>query len=584
MLNLKQYKKYFLTFLIIGFLAYLPILFNGFVWDDITYLIDNPEFHQFSLGTALGPNVFNAGIFYRPISAIYSAGMYALFGEHAFFYHFLQLAIHIANTCLLFIFFCLFFTEGVSLFLGLLFLTHPINVESVAWISASIHPIFLLFGFIALLIATKQYLSRRDLSLICVFLLLSFLAKEVGIVFLFVMIAYRYLYRLGNIKEFIFVGAVVTGIYTVLRVLVGGVTIESLSGFVRIAGLPLGERLLHIPAIVLYYLKTFFYPAHLSIWQQWVITPASLKTFYLPLFISILYFILIFCAGRYFYKRDARQEKSETRHFPQLAFFFVWYALGMGALLQIVPLDMTVADRWFYFPLVGILGTLGVLLQILEPNFRKHRKIYYIVAVLIVTLLSARTFVRSFDWKNNLTLYAHDIGEKGNNYLLLDEYAKELLDAGEIDRAYGYSIRSVSAYPTVSGLTTLGFIYGQKGEMDKAIGILRKAVELTATKSGGDIHEVANAYHDLAAFLVMNSRFSEVRDFLYAQGLKKFPKDQYFYFLLAVSEYNLGNKQKALEAASQAYTFLPNEQNALVYNIIKKNLPLKLGSPQYQVK
>jgi protein O-mannosyl-transferase len=122
---------------IIRIIVYANMLFNGFVWDDLPFIIENPEVHQLNLPALLGQNMFNSGPFYRPLPAIYFATVYSLFGANAFIFHILQLFLHLVGTCLLFIFFSRFFTHGISFFLALIFLVHPINVESVAHIGST---------------------------------------------------------------------------------------------------------------------------------------------------------------------------------------------------------------------------------------------------------------------------------------------------------------------------------------------------------------------------------------------------------------------------------------------------------------
>jgi hypothetical protein len=52
-----------------------------------------------------------------------------------------------------------------------------------------------------------------------------------------------------------------------------------------------------------------------------------------------------------------RTSKAETRAY---LFFGAWASLGILAHLQIIPLDMTAAETWLYFPMPGILGMLGL--------------------------------------------------------------------------------------------------------------------------------------------------------------------------------------------------------------------------------
>src|SRR5258706_6543628 len=80
-------KHYAVTFIIvIGVLIYFNALFNSFVWDDITYIVNNQDVHTLNLLHLLGENFFNTINQYRPIPALYFALIYVLFGLQSFFY------------------------------------------------------------------------------------------------------------------------------------------------------------------------------------------------------------------------------------------------------------------------------------------------------------------------------------------------------------------------------------------------------------------------------------------------------------------------------------------------------------------
>ena len=66
--------------IIVGIIVYANMLFNGFVWDDINYIIDNPQIYSFNIPHLLfdtGGYVSNG--FYRPLPALYFSMLVNLF-------------------------------------------------------------------------------------------------------------------------------------------------------------------------------------------------------------------------------------------------------------------------------------------------------------------------------------------------------------------------------------------------------------------------------------------------------------------------------------------------------------------------
>ena len=289
----------------------------------------------------LGQNLFNVGPFYRPVPAIYFATLYTFYGPHAFFYHVIQLGLHIGSTILLFVFFFLFFKKNISFFLSLIFLVHPMNVESVAFIGATDSQLFFLPGITALILTFQKSITKKHLILVFILLLLSSLSKETGLLFVILTLTIRYFFRLGNVKEFLFSSLLLFAFYSLLRVLIAGVTYGLLSPYIPIAQLTLQERLINSPAIFIYYIKTFIFPLSLLVSQEWTVKVSSITGFILPSILSIIFILLCWLVGSFLYKTGKKQK--------QFIFFTLWFFLGTSILLQIIPLDMTVADRWFLF-------------------------------------------------------------------------------------------------------------------------------------------------------------------------------------------------------------------------------------------
>ncbi len=156
-------KKAIHIIAIVGFIVYFNMLFNGFVWDDITYILNNPQVHSINLSTIFGPSLFNSSFagFYRPIYFLYTSLLYSVFQDTSFIYHITQLLLHIVNTILVYFLFKRFFSRYLALFLSLLFLIHPIQVESVSYIIGANSVLFFLFGISALLLSRKYTIKNH---------------------------------------------------------------------------------------------------------------------------------------------------------------------------------------------------------------------------------------------------------------------------------------------------------------------------------------------------------------------------------------------------------------------------------------
>lgn len=143
-------KKWQIIFLVIAtLLVYYPILENDFLyqWDD-QWMVMN----QYTEG---GWNLSNLeriftefhGKQYGPINELLYLGVYSLCGYSPKEFHFACLFIHLLNVLLVYFVLLQLLRDSkrvgnvniqlISFFTALIFAVHPLNVEAVAWISAS---------------------------------------------------------------------------------------------------------------------------------------------------------------------------------------------------------------------------------------------------------------------------------------------------------------------------------------------------------------------------------------------------------------------------------------------------------------
>ncbi len=555
-------------FVLVAFLVYGNTLFNEFVADDKDYIVNDPITHSINVALSFGMNNFNIAGQYRPLSALYFSLLYTFFATSPFLYHFLQILLHVACATLLYVLFRKFLSSGIALFLALVFLIHPMQVESVSFISQTVNPLLFLFGIIPLLyIYIRKSIPTRSLTLISSILLLSLLTKETGILFLVLLLVYSFLFDRNNLFKLSIGGFIAFVVYACIRFFIGHVGFETRL-LVPIASLSLPERLFHTPIIMFYYLKTFLFPKTLTFDQQWVISSIDFSSFYLPLTVDFMFFTLICFAGIYLFKRH----KHDIKPF---LFFSTWFVLGLFFHLQIFPLDRTVSDRWFYFPMAGLLGLLGLLYQNLAKKLPRYETISLVLSALIIFPLAVRTIVRNSDWQNEMKLYSHDV-QLSHSYYIENSLGIEYTRLREYNKALQHFQRSVALRPFEVNLYHLGLTYENMGNIQQA----RTYYEMSLHAKNYNLFlshkHAANSYLNYAAILVYYGDSPSAVSFIH-DALSDYPNSSDLWFLLALAYYKQHDKQGALNAAYKAYQLNLDEKDTYIYNQIQNNEPIRIS-------
>ena len=194
-------KELFWLLLIIslGMFIYGYSLTNGFIWDDPQHVFNNPRVASWTglKDIWLTPSRSQ----YYPLTFSFFWLEHKLWGFHPFGYHVVNLTLHILNALLLF-----GLLRKTTLRLAgitaLLFTIHPIQVETVAWISEQKN-LFSLFFF---LLAFQAFLNfdekgrKRDYFKMLLFFIAAILSKSVAVCFATVPLLYVW-YKRGSISR-----------------------------------------------------------------------------------------------------------------------------------------------------------------------------------------------------------------------------------------------------------------------------------------------------------------------------------------------------------------------------------------------
>jgi len=551
--------------ILIGFLVYSNGLLNAFVGDDLYQVVDNifirslknvPFFFTGSTFFNGASQSFN-GIYYKPILSTFFALIYFIAGPAPFVFHLAQLLVHMANSILLFLLFKQHFKNIQALVLSIVFLVHPINSEAVLYISDTQEVLFLFFGLLTLKILTSFH-SKKAIFLSGVFVFLSLLSKESGILFIPVSVIYVFLFRKNQLFKWLAVVIPVIGAYFILRINAIGIIANS-TPVAPIEKLPLLTRLHHVPEIIAFYLKTFLFPINLSFSYHWTYPIITFEHFYLPLFVVVLFVSGIIYA--FFWVK-----KQSLMRLNLYAFFVFWFFIGILLHVQILPLDATVADRWFYFPIIGVLGALGVLLEPFRINL-SNKWVLMIIAALLIPF-SVRTFLRSFDYRNSLTLISKDIQVSKNDYNLHNGMGDELIKTGNLSEAKEHAEISIKLNPGWNNYNLLGTVYLKLGDYENAKQMYLKALTYSDNYM---------TYQNLGSLTLLGGNKEDNLAFL-KQTLEKFPLDSKLWLYMAIIEYQDGNVVIAKNAVANSvrYNFAKDPEVVSIYRIITNEQPLNI--------
>lgn len=554
-------KKAVMILIVAGILLFSNGLFNNFIGDDNAQILKNPAIHSISnikiifSGSTFYSGDSLVGQFYRPIMQFFYIIIYSITGPHPFLFHLFQLSLHIANAILLFFLLKWFLRERTSLGLALVFLIHPINSEAVLSIAALQEPLFFFFGMLGLL-ALLRYRSGKSLFFVAAMLFLSLLSKETGILFVIAALTYVLIYDRKRLLGLLGLSAVVVVVYGLMKGSAVGL-IPRISES-QINHLTLSQRILNMPEIAMFYLKTFFFPKDLAIAWRWIYTQASFTHFYLPLLSLITFSGLLIYFGRNLYNK-------EREKFWQFLFFLIVLAAGIGMHLQIVPFELTVSERWFYFPILGLLGIIGIIYEYMNVGRKRSLVVMFMV---ILLLLSGRTFARTFDWRDQLTLALHDIRVSKEDYTAENIIANEYLKLGKLDEAKSHAERSISIYPNHINYNTLGLVYLKQGKYQEA---------RNAYFEGLEHGHIGPLYQNISELALIHGEIETNISFIKNEAVPRFPKNARLWLYLAILEYRNSNTPDAKKYISEAYRLNRNDQFiAGTYNVIMNEKPLNL--------
>ncbi len=450
--------------------VYYPSLRGGFLNIDDQYYIDENEFIR-DLSLKGIYNVFTSVIVvnYFPLQILSYAVDYHLWGLNPFGYRLGNLIFHLGNSFLVFFFLRRLLAGRTWLaFAGsLIFSLHPVNVESVAWVSERknvLSVFFLLLSFLAYFRYLEGKRKGLNYGFSLGFYLLSILAKVSSVVFPLLLILYDMGFTNRSRKEwikdkipFFFLSAFFSGlavyIYHMQRIIPeyhGG---HPINNFLTMAN------------VVVEYILSLFVPLYLNFYYDTRLVQ-SFGEYQFLLSLSFLLLALVLAIGWY------RKERP-------LFFSLLWFFIPLLPVLNIVPIAILRADRYLYLSSVGFAYFLAWgIPRVLGDVGRKGSWAALGVLFLMAGVFGWISEEQAGYWKSPFHLWSRVmkyIPGEAKAYLFLGNDAR---DRGKLDLAIIYFQGALQRSPkNESVLNNLGDVYLMKGQIEKAHEFFEKALK-----------------------------------------------------------------------------------------------------------
>lgn len=467
--------------------VYLNSLNNQFLFDDVQIIVEA----QYSNPQGLLSPLFKLvkGVpSYRPLRSASYAFDYALSGLNPIGYHLSNVAYHTLSSLAVFLIAQMIFgTIRPALVTALLFAVHPIQTDSVTYLSGRrdvLSGLFVLAGFYAFLryrvTGKRGYLIGLSVSF-----LFAFFSKESGIILPLLCFAHDTFERSNFTQR-------VRGDSTIRRLLAGMRTAIDESRWVYLSlfagtglfafyvlflvrgtwqrayhGGSLWFTLLTDARIFVHYLKQLVFPITLNADYSYNAFPVTVSWTDQQALIAILilFGIGVGCGLALTWR-------------PLVTLGGLWFFLALLPVAQIIPHHEMMAEHYLYVPSFGFF--LAVV-AIVDPLFEPHRfkRLAYSVAAAVLVLLSLRTIWRNTDWKDELTLWQKTVQVAPDAARARNNLGAALLRQGQSTEAMQHLERAVSIKPDFDiAHANIGKVYLDRNKLDLAAQKLHVALEL----------------------------------------------------------------------------------------------------------
>ncbi|MBN1902604.1 tetratricopeptide repeat protein, partial [Candidatus Sumerlaeota bacterium] len=454
----------------VTFIAFIPALKGGFIWDDNGYIIQNPTLRN---SNGLRQIWFSPGSTtqYYPVLFTLFRIEYQIWGLNPFGYHLVNIILHILNTVILLILLRHLNVPG-SLLIAAVFSVHPIHVESVAWI-CELKDVLSGFFFLLTLYFWLEYEKNGKWAhyggSLVLFLLAIFSKTAVtplpALLFLWILFKKR-----GNSpRQFLFIApffliSLVSGLHhSILEVK----NIGDASGDVNFT---IWQRLYIAGRGFWFYPMKIIWPSPLlPIYPRWELGGAKIVNVLWPFSVAAFLFLLWMLRNR-----------IGIIPFAGVTFYTVMILPALGIVSQAFYRFSFTADHFQY--LAGI----GIMTAIIVPFYDLYKKYQFYLkqvvpvfsGMLLITLVIL-TWRHNIVFQSNESLWKHAISHNREAFVAYHNLAHSMIQRNKQSEAITLYQEAIRANPDYKDARLgLGVLLIDMERYDESIKVYRDAIDL----------------------------------------------------------------------------------------------------------
>jgi tetratricopeptide (TPR) repeat protein len=535
---------------------YYPVDGHPFVnYDDNVYVSENAHVAAGLRWTTVrwAFSAFEQGN-WHPLTWLSHAADCQMFGLNPAGHHDTNILLHALNVVLLFgVLQQATGYIGRSAVVAGLFALHPINVETVAWISERKNLLSMTF-FLLALGAYRLYVLKPEISRYAVVALLyamGLLSKPQVITFPCVLLLWDYwpLRRMfasdeSGVRGKSFSRLVMEKLpLFALSAVSAVITMKAQKAGHALRTYPLSVRLENAVVAYASYVKRAFWPMDLAPMYPHPGDALAKGT----VFAALLSLLVV-----------SAWVVIERRH-RYLAMGWLWFVGTLVPMIGLVQVgNQAMADRYAYLSFIGLF--IMVCWGVADWAQQRHEAAVVSGVSIVVLLALAVVAHRQTDyWSDNITLWSHTLQVTKDNWLAEDNLGGALMEDGKLEKAIDHFRAAAVIYPQepVSHLD-IGFYEQQHKNWPQAIQEYYKVLELTPSpKFRGE------AYNNLAIINRDLGDYASARD-NFQRAVDVSPNYVGAWIGLGLAAQKIGDLNLAVQAYSRAVQIQPTGTSYLL--------------------